>query len=269
VQIVRKIPQRKIFGKALRAVLAASCLASTNFAQKKTVHVAAAADLQSAMPEIARAFEAQTGTTVDVAYGSSGNFYAQIQNGAPLDVFFSADNEYPKKLEESGSAEPRSTQIYGIGRIVLWMPVSAKCNPERDGWQCLQDLAVKKIAIANPAHAPYGRAAVAALQKAGIYDAVKAKLVLGENISQAAQFVQSGNAEAGIIANSLALSPAMHGGRKWVIPAETYPRIEQTVVVLKSAREKLAAQEFVKFVTRGPGREMLAKYGFEQPQPAR
>ena len=263
------MPQKKIFGKALLAVLAASCLASTNFAQKKTIRVAVAADLQAPMPEIAKAFEAQTGTTVDVAYGSSGNFYAQIQNGAPLDVFFSADDEYPRKLEESGFAEPHSPTIYGIGKIVLWIPASAKCNPERDGWQCLQDSSVKKIAIANPAHAPYGRAAVAALQKAGIYDAVKAKLVFGENISQAAQFVQSGNAEAGIIANSLTLSPAMQGGKKWVIPAELYPRIEQTVVVLKSAKEKLAAQEFVKFVTQGPGREILAKYGFEPPRPAR
>jgi molybdate transport system substrate-binding protein len=255
----------EIFGKALLAILAASCLAPENLAQKKTVRIAAAADLQMAMPEIARAFEGQTGTSVDVAYGSSGNFYAQIQNGAALDVFFSADNEYPKKLEESGFAESHSAAIYGVGKIVLWMPANAKCNPERDGWRCLQDPAVKKIAIANPAHAPYGKAAVAALQKARIYDAIKAKLVLGENISQAAQFVQSGNAQAGIIAYSLALTSALQGGKKWVIPAEFYPRIEQTVVVLKSAKSKSAAKEFVKFATHGPGREILAKYGFEPP----
>ncbi len=256
---------KKIFGKALLMIFAVSCFAPTNFAQKKTVRVAAAADLQTAMPEIARAFEAQTGTSIDVAYGSSGNFCAQIQNGAPLDVFFSADQEYPRELQESGFAEPHSTETYGVGKIVLWMPANAKCNPQRDGWQCLQDPAVKKIAIANPAHAPYGKAAVAALQKAGIYDAIKAKLVLGENISQAAQFVQSGNAEAGIIAYSLALSPALQGGKKWMIPAELYPRIEQTVVVLKSAKEKPAAKEFVKFAMHGPGREVLAKYGFEPP----
>ena len=262
------MPQRKIFGKALLAILAAVFLAPTNFAQEKTIRVAAAADLRSVMPEIARVFEVQTGTTVDVAYGSSGNFYAQIQNGAPLDVFFSADNEYPRRLEESGFAEPHSAAIYGLGKIVLWMPANAKCNPERDQWPCLQDPSVRRIAIANPAHAPYGRAALAALQKAGIYDAVKAKLVLGENISQAAQFVQSGNAEAGIIAYSLALSPVLQSGRRWVIPKELYPPIEQTVVVLKSAKEKRAAQEFVKFATQGAGREILAKYGFEPP-PAR
>ncbi len=227
--------------------------------------MAAAADLQSAMPEIAQAFEKQAGTSVEVLYGSSGNFYAQIQNGAPLDIFFSADSEFPQKLEESGLAEPHSAVIYAIGKIVLWIAADASCNPEHAGWKCLLDPAVKRIAIANPAHAPYGRAAVTALQKAGIYDAIKAKLVLGENISQAAQFVQSGNAQAGIIAYSLALSPALQGGKRWIIPAELYPPIEQTVVALKSAKEKSAAQEFVKFATQGPGREILAKYGFQPP----
>jgi len=256
---------KKIFGKTLLAIVAASCLAQVNFAQKKTVRVAAAADLQSAMPEIAQAFEKQAGTSVEVLYGSSGNFYAQIQNGAPLDIFFSADSEFPQKLEESGFAEPHSAVIYAIGKIVLWIAADASCNPEQAGWKCLLDPAVKRIAIANPAHAPYGRAAVTALQKAGIYDAVKAKLVLGENISQAAQFVQSRNAQAGIIAYSLALSPALQGGKRWIIPAELYPPIEQTVVVLKSAKEKSAAQEFLKFATQGPGREILAKYGFQPP----
>jgi len=254
---------KKIFGQSSLAMLVVSCLAPVSFAQKKTVRVAAAADLQTAMPEIAKAFQAQTGTAIEVVYGSSGNFCAQIQNGAPLDVFFSADSEYPQKLEESGFAERHSAAIYGIGKIVLWMPANAKCHPERDGWRCLQDPAVTKIAIANPAHAPYGRAGVAAMQKAGVYDAIKIKLVLGENISQAAQFVQSGSAQAGIIAYSLTLSPSLRGGKKWMIPAELYAPIEQTVVVLKASREKSAAQEFVTFATQGPGREILAKYGFQ------
>ena len=256
---------KKIFGKTFLAIVAASCLAQASFAQKKTVRVAAAADLQRAMPEIAQAFAKQAATSVEVLYGSSGNFYAQIQNGAPLDIFFSADSEFPQKLEESGLAEPHSAVIYAIGKIVLWTAADAGCNPEHAGWKCLLDPAVKRIAIANPAHAPYGRAAVTALQKAGIYDAIKAKLVLGENISQAAQFAQSGNAQAGIIAYSLALSPALQEGKRWIIPAELYPPIEQTVVVLKSAKEKSAAQEFVKFATQGPGREILAKCGFQTP----
>jgi molybdate transport system substrate-binding protein len=215
------------------------------------------------MAEIAKAFESQTGTRIEVSYGSSGNFYAQIQNGAPVDAFFSADSEYPRKLEDSGLADPNSAAVYAIGKIVLWMPASANCNPEQGQWRCLQDSAVHKIAIANPAHAPYGRAAVAALRTAGIYDAVKEKFVLGENISQAAQFVQSGSAQAGIIAYSLALSPGMRSGKHWMIPKGSYPAIEQTAVVLKSSKDKPAAREFIQFVTAGLGREILVKYGFE------
>jgi molybdate transport system substrate-binding protein len=253
----------KIFERGLLLLLAVSCAATATFAQKKTIRIAAAADLQNVMPEIAKAFEAQTVTRVEVSYGSSGNFYAQIQNGAPVDVFFSADSEYPRKLEGFGLTEPNSAAVYAVGKIVLWMPASARCNPEQGQWRCLQDSAVSKIAIANPAHAPYGRAAVAALRTAGIYDAVKEKLVLGENISQAAQFVQSGSAQAGIIAYSLALSPSMRSGKQWMIPKRSYPAIEQTAVVLKSSKEKAAAGEFVQFVTKGPGREILTKYGFE------
>ena len=241
------------------------CCVSASSAQKRHIRVAAAADLQTVMPEIARAFEAQTGTSVDVAYGSSGNFYAQIQNGAPLDVFFSADNEYTKKIEQSGLAEPNSEIIYAAGKIVLWMPSTSKCNPERDQWKCLQKPGVKKIAIANPEHAPYGRAAVAALRNGGIYEEIKEKLVYGENISQAAQFAQSGNAQAAILAYSLALSPALRDGKRWQIPAELFPRIEQAAVVLRSSKDKSAARDLVQFVTRGSGREILTKFGFQLP----
>src|SRR5947208_12191847 len=162
----------RIFARFALALAVIANFAPMNLAQKKQLHVAAAADLQTVMPEIAKAFEAQTGTSVDVVYGSSGNFYAQIRNGAPLDVFFSADSEYPRKLEEAGFAEPRSAVIYGLGRIVLWMPANAGCNPESEGWKCLVNPEVRKIAIANPGHAPYGRAAVAALRKAGIYNEI-------------------------------------------------------------------------------------------------
>jgi len=251
--------------KILLAAVVVCCLSSGASAQKRQIRVGAAADLQTVMPEISRAFEAQTGTSVDVAYGSSGNFYAQIQNGAPLDVFFSADNEYTKKIEQSGLAEPNSEVIYAVGKIVLWMPAASKCDPERDQWKCLQERDVKKIAIANPEHAPYGRAALAALKRSGIYEEIKEKLVYGENISQAAQFAQSGNAQAAILAYSLALSPALRGGKRWEIPAELYPRIEQGAVVLKSSKDKTAAQDFVKFVTQGPGREIMAKFGFALP----
>jgi len=173
-------------------------------AQGREIRVAAAADLKFAMEELSQQFEKQTGTRVNVTYGSSGNFFSQIQNGAPFDLFFSADIEYPRKLEAVGLTEPGTLYEYAVGTIVIWMSPDAKVDVTVQGWKALLDASVEKIAIANPEHAPYGRAAVAALQKAGIYEQVKLKLIYGENISQAAQFVQSGNAQAGIVALSLA-----------------------------------------------------------------
>ncbi len=224
--------------------------------------MAAAADLNFAMNELAAQFEKQSGTKVSVTYGSSGNFFSQIQNGAPFDLFFSADIEYPEKLEAAGLAEHGTLYGYAVGRIAIWMPSGAKIDLAKQGWNALLDSSVQKIAIANPDHAPYGRAAVAALQKAGIYEYVKAKLVYGENISQAAQFVQSGNAQAGILAMSLARSDAMREGRLWEIPAEMHPPIEQGVVLLKAAAKKKAARAFLKFVKSKTGQAILEKYGF-------
>ena len=251
------------FGASLAALL---LFASHSFAQqKRQIRVAAAGDLQAAMPELARVFELQTGIHAEVQFGSSGNFFAQIQNGAPLDVFFSADSDYPRKLEAAGFAAPHSGVVYAIGSIVIWMPASASCDLPRLGWRCLLDPGIKRIAIANPDHAPYGRAAVAALRSAGLYDQLQEKLVLGENISQAALFVQSGNAEAGILAHALTLAPALRDGKRWEIPASLYPRIEQSVIVLKSANDAAAADEFVKFATSGPGRKILLNSGFRLP----
>jgi len=164
-------------------------------------------------------YEKQTGNKVNVTYGSSGNFFSQLQNGAPFDLFFSADIDYAWKLETAGFAEPGTFYRYAVGRIVILTPADSKVDVTKLGWKALLDGSVQKIAIANPEHAPYGRAAVAAMQKAGIYDQVKAKLVYGDNISQAAQFVQSGNAQVGIVALSLAMSLAMQDGRRWDIPA--------------------------------------------------
>jgi len=231
-------------------------------AQGQEIRVAAAADLNFAMADLSGQFEMQTGIKVNVTSGSSGNFFSQIQNGAPFDLFFSADIEYPRKLAAAGFAEPETLREYALGRIVVWVPAGAKVDVATQGWSALLDISVQKIAIANPEHAPYGRAAVAALQKAGIYEQVKAKLVYGENISQAAQFVQSGNAQAGIIALSLAISPGMKEGKIWEIPAETYPPIEQGAVVLKSAKNKNAARAFLEFVSSPAGRKILEEHGF-------
>jgi molybdate transport system substrate-binding protein len=231
-------------------------------AQERQVRVAAAADLKFAMDELAGEFEKKTATKVILTYGSSGNFLAQLQNGAPFDLFFSADVDYPKELEAAGLAEPATLCEYAVGRIVIWMPSNASADLLRLGWNALLDASVQKIAIANPDHAPYGRAAVAAMRKAGIYDQVKAKLVYGENISQAAQFVQSGNAQAGIIALSLSVSPAMRDGKSWEIPADMHPAIEQGAVVLKNAKNRKDAQTFLEFVKSETGQAILAKHGF-------
>jgi molybdate transport system substrate-binding protein len=241
-------------------VVIALSMASAAHAQE--VRVAAAADLKFAMQDVAAQFEKQTGTKVDVTYGSSGNFFSQLQNGAPFDLFFSADIDYPRKLDTAGIAEPGTLYEYAIGRIAIWMPADAKVDVASIGWKALLDVSVQKIAIANPEHAPYGRAAVAALQKAGIYEQVKPKLVYGENISQAAQFVQSGNAQAGIVAMSLAVSPGMKDGKLWEIPADMHPPIEQAAVVLRNAANKDAARAFLDFVKSESGRATLAKYGF-------
>jgi molybdate transport system substrate-binding protein len=253
-----RIPSKQI------AFLLAVLLAGP-YARAQTVKIAAAADLKFAMTELAVQFEKQSGAKLDVTYGSSGNFLTQIQNGAPFDLFFSADSEYPKKLKAAGLTEPGTLREYAVGHIVIWTLSDSQINVAEDGWKSLLDQRVKKIAIANPEHAPYGRAAVAATKKAGIYEQVKDKLVYGENISQAAEFVQSGNAQAGIVALSLTMSPAMKNGNKWEIPADSYPAIKQAAVILKASRNKDAARRFLDFVSGPQGREVLQRFGFTVP----
>jgi molybdate transport system substrate-binding protein len=253
----------KIRGTWLIVLLAVFLPASQTHAQ--SVKVAAAADLKFAMADLATLFEKQGGAKLDVTYGSSGNFLTQIKNGAPFDLFFSADSEYPKKLEADGLTEPGTLYKYARGHIVIWAPQDGAVDLATNGWKTLLDERVKKIAVANPEHAPYGRAAVAALKSAGIYEQVKSKLVYGENISQAAQFVQSGNAQAGIVALSLAVSPAMKSGKRWEIPGDSYPPIEQSFVLLKTSKNKDAARKFLDFVGSVPGREILQRFGFTVP----
>ena len=176
------------------------------------ITVAAAADLQFAMQEVGTRFQQESGKAVKLIYGSSGNFAQQLQNGAPFDMFFSANLDYPRQLEAAGLTEPGTFYQYAIGKIVVWVPNDSKLDLS-SGLKALLDPSIKKIAIANPQHAPYGKAAVAALQKENIYEQVKDKLVLGENISQTASFVASGSADVGIIALSLALSHDDRAGR--------------------------------------------------------
>ena len=252
----------KSFTKIMVIVIFSALFSAVSSAQGQGIRIAAAADLKFAMAELSEKFEKLTGNKVSATYGSSGNFFSQIQNGAPFDLFFSADIGYPKKLEAANLAEPGTLYEYAVGRIVVWTPSDAPVDVTNQGWDALLDARVQKIAIANPEHAPYGRAAVAALQKAGIYERVKAKLVYGENISQAAQFVQSANAEAGIIALSLASSPPMRGGKSWIIPEDMHPPIEQAAILLKSAKNKDASRALLDFVKSKEGQAILEKYGF-------
>jgi len=228
--------------------------------------VAAASDLKFALDDLATQYERQTSNKLNITYGSSGNFFSQIRNGAPFDMFFSADIEYPRNLDAAGLADSASLYEYAVGQLVLWAPRDSNIDLLGQRWNALLDTKVHKIAIANPDHAPYGRAAVAALHKAGIYEKVATKLVYGENISQTAQFAQSGNAQVGIVAMSLALSPAMKDGKRWDIPTDTHEPIRQAVVILAGAKNKQSARAFLDFVQSGAGRATLAKYGFKVPR---
>ena len=230
-----------------------------------TVTVAAAADLMYAMKEIAANFENATGCTVRVSTGSSGNFLSQIENGAPFDVFFSADIEYPRKLEAEGIAVPGSTYPYAIGEIVLWVRNDSRLDVSK-GLATLRDPSIQKVAIANPQHAPYGRAAEEALRNGGVYDAVKDRFVFGENISQAAQFVESGNADAGILALSLVLSPGLkEKGRFWRVPEKLYAPIEQGAVLVRASPNPGGGQAFLEYVKTPATAALLGRYGFVLP----
>jgi molybdate transport system substrate-binding protein len=212
------------------------------------------------MPEIARQFRAaRPAVELEIAYGSSGNFLAQISNGAPFDVFLSADVEYPRKLASAGVAAGNAVFTYAVGRLVVWVPARSPLDPAA----ALRDPSLKHLAIANPQHAPYGRAAQAALRSLGLYAGVQPKLVLGENVAQTLQFVESGAADAGIVAMSLALAPPVRArGRYWEIPPEAYPRMEQGGIILKDSG---AARDFRAFLLSAGGRRILRQYGFFVP----
>jgi len=232
----------------------------------QTLRIAAASDLQYALTDLAAQYEKQTGAKLAITYGSSGNFFAQIQNGAPFDLFLSADMDYPQKLIDSGLADSNFVQVYATGRLVLWLPPDSPLDPAA-GLKTLLDPRIQKIAIANPEHAPYGRAAVATLRSAGLYDQLKSKLVFGENISQAAQFVHSGGAQAGLIALSLALSPALNSGKRWTIPTDLYSHIDQGLVLLKTSPNKHAARSFLTFFYSPKARATFEHYGYSMPPP--
>jgi molybdate transport system substrate-binding protein len=254
---------------SLACLLVLAALAQPRPAAAQDISVAAASDLTFAMGELAPGFERATGHKVKLSTGSSGNFFVQIQNGAPFDLFFSADANYPRQLEAAGFTEPGSLYVYALGKIVLWVRNDSPLDVSK-GWAAVTDPRAGKIAIANPLHAPYGRAAEAALRSAGIYERVAGKLVLGENISQAAQFVESGNADIGILALSLATAATMKThGRWWLVPQDSYPPLEQAAVVLRSSQKKDVARAFLAYVRSAEGKAILQRNGLGEPPRAR
>lgn len=237
-----------------------------------TVSIAAASDLVYCLEALHAAFlqienppsKTENLTALTVTTGSSGNFFAQIKHGAPYDIFLSADLSYPRALITARLADPASLTSYAIGRLVLWtahreLDIAAPASVVRDA-------RVKKFAIANPAHAPYGRAAQQTLEKLGVWSTAQPKLVLGENISQTAQFVQTGNADAGLVALSLVLAPPLRDVGRWhEIPAGLHEPLEQAAVLTLRGAANPAAVRYLAFLRSPAAREIFDRFGFRLP----
>lgn len=232
-------------------------------AHAEKITVAAAADLKFAMDEIVTSFKkASPADEVDVIYGSSGKFHTQIQQGAPYDLYFSADIAFPRELAKSGLAAT-DVEPYAFGRIVLWSTI---LDATKMTLASLTDPKITRIAIANPKHAPYGKRAEEAMRAASLWERVEPKLVYGENIAHTAQFVQTGNAQAGIIALSLALNPELAAkGGYWLIPDNLHEPLEQGFIITKRAAGNAAARRFAEFMSSKPARAVMTKYGFVLP----
>lgn len=235
-------------------------LAARPSAAPTPLTIAAAADLKYVLDSLVVIFNRQhPQARATVVYGSSGRFYEQLSHAAPFDIFFSADSDYPRRLQQAGLTAGAPVP-YALGRLVLW---SKQLDPKAQGLNTVLDPQVKRIAIANPAHAPYGRKAEEILRYYKLYDQVKPKLVLGENIGQAAQYTAIGAADAGLLAYSLALSPELRrAGRFYLIPATAHTPLQQSYVVLKRAQGNAAAAEFAAFMASPVARQALKKYGF-------
>lgn len=255
---------------ALRAVaggLVIALGAGSTRSQARTPTVAAASDLSAALPEIAELFRRQTGQFVRLTFGSSGNFTQQILNGAPYEIFLSADEAYVETLRKAGRTSGHG-RLYGIGRIGVFVPRGSPVQADgrlRGLAAALREGQVGKVAIANPEHAPYGRAAREALQAAGLWDSVQGKLILGENVSQATQFAVTGGAQAGIIPLSLALtSPVKSAGTFALIPADQHKPLRQRAALLAGAGP--TARAFYDFLHGPQARAVFVRYGFTLPK---
>jgi len=231
--------------------------------------VAAAADLNAALPEVAAQFTKDTGKTVKLTFGSSGNFAQQILNGAPFEVYLSADEAYVEKLAAAGKTDGAGA-LYATGRIGLFLPTGSPINAGdlRGLAAAVRDGRLQKFAIANPEHAPYGRAAQQALTHAGVWAAVQPRLVLGDNVAQATQFATAGSAQGGIIPLSLALTPQVRAaGIFTLIPADWHRPLRQRAVVIRGAGE--TARAFYAYLQTPPVRAIFKRYGFVVPRGAK
>ena len=235
-------------------------------AEPRSVAVAVAANMRPAFEEIAARFQAKNpGVEVKPTFGASGSFFAQISNGAPFDLFLSADADFPAKVVEKGLADGKAF-TYAYGKLVVWVPKGSQLDLDRKGLAALADPSVQKIAIASPEVAPYGRAAKAALEKAGLSEKLQGRIVMGQSVSQTAQFVQSGNAQAGFLPLSLAKTPPLSDeGRAWPVPPTSYERIEQAGVVVKGAKQAALARELAAFIMGDGAKDVLERYGYDLP----
>lgn len=246
-------------------LLLAVALASAGTAAGPELRIAAASDLQPVLPRIVRQFEAETGARVSVAFGSSGSLFAQIENGAPFDLFFCADTDYPERLRAEGLVAAGGLRHYATGRLVLWARRDAGVDVSQ-GLAALTAPSVRRIAVANPAHAPYGRAAMAALAHVGLERRLRDRLVFGENVSQAAQFAQSGNAEAALIPLSLARTPALEqAGVYTEVPDAFHPPLTQAAVVLRTSAQADLARRFLALFDRPAIRQLMQDFGLVPP----
>lgn len=246
-------------------LLAAALFAAPAAADEKPL-VAAASDLQFALTEVAAAFTETTGKEVRLSFGSSGNFFRQIKQGAPFELFFSADEDFVSDLAKDGLTEDDGV-LYAVGRIALLLPHGSplKADPSLgDVREALDDGRLKRFAIANPEHAPYGMRAEEALREAGVWETIRDRLVLGENVSQAAQFALSGNAQGGIVAWSLALAPELAARADHVlIPDHMHQPLRQRAAAIKGAGA--TARAFLTFVQGEEARSIMRRYGFVLP----
>ncbi|MBB4802626.1 molybdate transport system substrate-binding protein [Flavobacterium nitrogenifigens] len=233
---------------------------TVNAQQKFTI--VAAANLKIALDSINTVFKIQNpNINPQITYGASGKFYEQISNGAPFDLFFSADMDYPNQLEKNKMTASK-VKMYAVGKLVIW---SKKIDPNAKKINSLLDASIRKIAIGNPATAPYGEKAVESLKYYKIYDKVKSKLVFGDNITQATQFVTTGNADIGITALSLVLTPNMQkeGGKYYVIPEKSHSPLEQGCVLLKHGKDNANALKFYNFISSKTAAAILKYYGYD------